>query len=99
MGLAPSGEQLVTIALQYCTCLGLIKVGILPQPPLWDHVRMIEAYEANPKRKSIFVSHTGPLPTPKKIRTITDVPLTSFVKTIECDCYDLTQTNALKEND
>jgi hypothetical protein len=33
------GKELAKIKLYYCTALGLIKAGILPQPPLWDFHR------------------------------------------------------------
>ncbi|CAB9512938.1 expressed unknown protein [Seminavis robusta] len=36
------GKHLETIYLKYCTALGLIHAGILPQPPIWELARMKE---------------------------------------------------------
>jgi hypothetical protein len=34
------GKLIDTITLNYCAALGLIEVGVLPQPDLWTHHRM-----------------------------------------------------------
>lgn len=35
------GKHLETVTIHYCTCLGLIYAKILPQPPFWEHARLV----------------------------------------------------------
>lgn len=39
------GAPIETITIKYCTAVGLIHAGVLPQPPLWEDARM-----KNPQR-------------------------------------------------
>lgn len=34
------GDHLYTISLNYCSALGLMEVGVIPKPGLWEHHRM-----------------------------------------------------------
>jgi hypothetical protein len=46
-----AGTHLYTITLHYCATPGLIAVGVLPKPPLWDYQRMLKPSNMTPKEK------------------------------------------------
>jgi len=45
------GAHLYTITLHYCATPGLIAVGVLPKPPLWDYHRMLKPATTTTKEK------------------------------------------------
>jgi len=45
------GDSLCKITLHYCATPGLVAVGVLPKPPLWDHARMLKPAMSTAKEK------------------------------------------------
>jgi len=46
------GKKLETFELRYCTALGLIGVGVLPKPPLYEWAKMIRLYKSQSNEKN-----------------------------------------------
>jgi hypothetical protein len=46
------GDHLYTITLHYCATPGLIAVGVLPKPPLWDYHRILEPSKNTAEEKA-----------------------------------------------
>jgi hypothetical protein len=46
-----TGAHLYTITLYYCATPGLIAVGVLPKPPLWDYHRMVKPANTTAEEK------------------------------------------------
>jgi len=55
------GEHIASITLTYCGCPGLIEVGVLPKPPMWDHHRILYP-AAEPLQ--------GPIPEPQILHDV-----------------------------
>ena len=43
------GQYVDTIAIYYCSCVGLIRAGVLPSPGMYKMHKMVEAYKALPR--------------------------------------------------
>uniref|UniRef100_A0A6U5L181 Uncharacterized protein n=1 Tax=Corethron hystrix TaxID=216773 RepID=A0A6U5L181_9STRA len=82
-----TGKLVRKMKLNYCTALGLIEIGILPKPPLWDFHRL-----QFPQEKSNSSSCSSEIQ-PEKKRKITTTHLDgkSIVEVQEFDFFDLTK--------
>lgn len=80
------GRYLETISLNYCTTVGLIHVGVLPKPPMWDFHRL-----QHPRKRKICNDDDPPhkVVTPQRIR-ISQEGGDALIAPKEFDLFDLT---------
>lgn len=82
--LTERGHLLTKFTLHYCTTLGLIHVGILKRPPLWDYLRVSKPYKKNRndeiviKPNIITIETTGPEGQKYGEKTIEEFDLTNL---------------------
>jgi hypothetical protein len=88
------GKLLDTITLHYCSPVGLITVGVLPKPPLWDYHRM----STSTKRSSSKPSVVTPLPPLKKIR-VDKQGTGGLLLSQEYECFDLSVLSSDDDDD
>ena len=78
------GYMLNTFELNYCTAVGLIDVGVLREPPIWDYMRMVRPYkkqkhgEINIHPAYITMKTTGPDGKTYEERKVEEFDLTMF---------------------